>query len=343
MRSAGTTILLAIPESNLFFTEHVTRHLQRNTDDTVGILLITNDDTSVAVRDLVRLLAEHPRTRVHHAEGCRDRPIGHSIDSALRSGAELRERLLFTHIDLFYVEPDFWRCDALDNGARMVSGRFVQEPLWLDGESEPIPRPADDHILIDTEFYRKHELVFRAFARARDAFACAPWLPDALSRFRRANGEAIGCDYSLDPFNLSHLKLAIECGPRCGRLWSYHFPKQVHFNSILRASHFGVKRVSHNGVEWLIVPVSARKKNAGYQWRTLIRYAIVSSDFFNPAADYVVPFRAVWCEDPEEAERELLRLKSDLTFLRELAGPLPYRVVGRRDSRKVQIGWRDDD
>ena len=96
------------------------------------------------------------------------------------SDTRLHERLLFTHIDLFYIEPEFWRCEALNNGVRMVSGRFVQEPLWLDGHSEPIPRPADDHILIDTEFYRNNGLVFRAYAKAGDAFAEAAWLADAL-------------------------------------------------------------------------------------------------------------------------------------------------------------------
>jgi hypothetical protein len=342
MRTSGTTILLAVPDQNCFFTEHVVRHFQRHTPDSVELLLITNDDTSAPVRTLVRFLAEHPRIRVHHAEGCRDRPIGQSIDSALRSDTRLHERLLFTHIDLFYIEPEFWRCEALNNGVRMVSGRFVQEPLWLDGHSEPIPRPADDHILIDTEFYRNNGLVFRAYAKAGDAFAEAAWLADALPRFRRAGGDPIGPDYPLDPFNLSHLKIALSHGADCARLWRHHFPRQVHFNSILRALHWGVKRFPDGSGERIMVPLSARRENAGYHWRTLIRYAIVSSDFFNPLVDYVVPFQAVWREDPQECERELGRLSGGLEFLRGVAGPLPYRVVGRWDPRHVRIGWWDD-
>ena len=91
-----------------------------------------------------------------------------------------------------------------------------------------------------------------------------------------------------------------------------------------------------------MVPLSARRENAGYHWRALIRYAIVSSDFFNPLVDYVVPFQAVWREDPQECERELGRLSGGLEFLRGIAGPLPYRVVGRWDPRHVRIGWWDD-
>jgi len=339
---AGTTILLAIPEQHLFFTEHVVRHFQRNTDETVELLLITNDDTSGIVRGLVRLLSQHPRTRVHHAAGCRDRPIGQSIDSAVRSDLGLRERLLFTHIDLFYIERDFWKCGKLDNGFQMASGRFVQEPLWLIDCEEPIPRPADDHILINTSFYRKHNLVFRAYSRIADAHRDAPWLQDLVPRLRRSNGEQIGLSYPLDPFNLSHLKIAHDYGPLCRSVWTYHFPKQVHFNSVLRALHFGVKRVRKNGHERLMVPSSARRENGGYHWRTLIRYAIVSSDFFNPALDYVLPFQAVWQEDPEETERELVRLHDDLAFLRDIVGPLPYRPVGKNQKGRVQIGWWED-
>jgi hypothetical protein len=341
-RRAGTTILLAVPQDNLFFTEQVVRHFQRHTDDTVNLLLITNDDTSVEVRCLVWLLGQHDRTHIHHAEGCRDRPIGQSIDAAMRGFRSFREQLLFTHIDLFYDANEFWKCPELANGAKLASGRFVQEPLWYKRDAEPIPRPADDHLLIDTSFYYDNELVFRAYARAKDAFAESTWLASELHHFQRRNGQPIGPEYPLDPFNLSHLKLAVRYGPRYRSMWAYHYPKQVHFNSVLRALHFGVRRLTRDdGSEQLIVPRAARTNNGGYHWRTLIRYAIVSSQFFNPLSDYVIPLHAVAREDAQETKRELLRLEPSLTFLRDVVGPLPYRIIGRDYRKGFEIVWSD--
>ena len=335
----GTTIVLSVPSSNLFFTEYITRHLQRVSDETVAILLITNDETSDDVRDLVWLLAQHPRTSLAQAHGCRDHPIGASIDAALAS-ADLRARLLFTHMDIIFREPKFWECAQLDGGKKIASGRFVQESLWHRAEERPFPRPADDYILVDTQWYVDNALTFRAYARARDAFTAAPWLAAALPDFHRADGTSPGLDYPLDPFNLSHLQLSHVHGQDYHGMWTYRFPDHVHYSSVLRALQQGVAYDRSSSVAVLWVPHAARLENAGYQWRTILRYAILSSLFFNPRADDIIPLAAVRAVDPGGTAREYERLANAIRLLRDVSGILPHRALGEA-TVPVEIRWYD--
>jgi hypothetical protein len=338
MSTVGTTILLAVHHENQFFTEVVTRHFQRNTDDSVQLLLVVNDQTAPDVLDLVDYLAQHPRTLVHMSHGAVDRPIGTSLDHALASTIAFREHLLFTHMDLVYLEPRFWLCEALDRGSQMVSGRFVQEPLWYDSHPDPIPRPADDHILINTEFFFANKLVFRSYNRAESAFAEAPWLACALPRFKKSNGESLNGDYPLDPFNLSHLKLAYRFEGQVGKLWSYHFPRQCHLPSVLRVFRGGVRRRTEPSKRHLFVP---RSIVPGYHWKSLVRYSVVSSYLFNPLADFVVPVSAIMAERPDDVARCWQELRPAIELFRGLASPFPYRVLGTAADPSFRLHWTD--
>jgi hypothetical protein len=328
MSTVGTTIILAVHHENMFFTEHVTRHFQRNTDDSVELLLIINDQTSSEVADLVDYLSQSPRTRVHKATGVVDRPIGMSIDHALAAKLPFRERLLFTHMDLIYLEPGFWKCAALSGDVKMVSGRFVQEPLWFDSNPDPIPRPADDHILIDTDFYFSHGLIFRSFGRAAMAFPKAPWLAASLRRFRNGAGRELTDEYALDPFNLSHLKIAHDLGGEAGKVWSFHFPRQCHANSVLRVFRDKVRRRTEKGLRHLYLPRQLSAKGTAYHWKSLIRYSIISSYLFDPRVDYVVPVASLMAERRNDVMRCWREIRSIVKVFRSLIDPMPYRVQG---------------
>jgi hypothetical protein len=340
MSGVGTTIVLAIHHENMFFTEHVIRHFQRHTDNSVNLLLVVNDETSDDILDLVDFLAQHPRTSVHMSDGTTDRPIGTSIDHALNSSFPFRERLLFTHTDLVYLEPGFWTTEELAGDVKMLSGRFVQEPLWYDSHTQPIPRPADDHLLIDTEFYFSNKLVFRSFDRVELALPQAPWLADALPRFRKATGEGINSDYPLDPFNLSHLKLAYDFGDRVGKLWAYHFPRQCHVNSVLRVFRGQVRRKTVDGKRHLYLPRNILTENSGYQWRTILRYSIMSSYLFNTAADYVIPVAALLKERPNDVIKAWNELQPALRLFFGLADPMPYRIQAADDDPNFILHWK---
>jgi hypothetical protein len=244
-------------------------------------------------------------------------------------------------MDIVFRETDFWECAQFDGDKRIASGRFVQEPLWHRDEQRPIPRPADDYILADTDWYVENGLTFRAYAAARDAFPDAPWLAEALPDFRRADGTSPGFDYPLDPFNLSHLRLSHVHGPAYPQMWTHRFPDHVHYASVLRALQRGVEleRSGDGAVLW--VPQAARLENAGYQWRTVLRYAILSSLFFNPKADDVIPLAAVRAADPRGTAHEFERLSTAITVLRDITGILPHRVVGEA-ALPLEIRWYDD-
>jgi hypothetical protein len=335
----GTTIVLSIHHENKFFTEHVVRHFQRRTDSTVNLLLIVNDQTSPEVLELVEFLRQHPRTEMHMSRGSSDTPIGISIDLALAANLNLRERLLFTHTDLVYLEPRFWTSESFVGPVRMVSGRFVQEPLWYRSVPDPIPRPADDHLIIDTEFFFSNGLVFRSFDRAQMAFGAAPWLEKTLCQFRRANGQELAPDYPLDPFNLAHLKLAHDFETEVGSLWAYHFPKQCHVSSVLRVFRGHVRRRTDGEKRHLHLPRAILKQNSGYQWRSVLRYSIMSSYLFNPNADYVVPIATFLKEHADDVGRCWDELKPALRLFRGLADPMPYRIQGLTPDPNFHVHW----
>jgi hypothetical protein len=339
--TVGTTIILAVHHENHFFTEHVVRHFQRNTDDSVNLLLIVNDQTSADIRELVDFLAQHSRTSVHASHGCSDRPIGTSIDDALQGGKlSFRGRLLFTHTDLVYLEPGFWKTESLSGSVRMVSGRFVQEPLWYKSYPDPIPRPADDHLIIDTEFFFANKLIFRSFDRAGMAFEQAPWLESTLHQFHRANGEELRSDYPLDPFNLSHLKLAHDFEREVGSLWAHHFPRQCHVNSILRIFRGQVQRRTNGEGRHLYLPRAVLTENSGYQWRSILRYSVMSSYLFNPNADYIIPVAALLKERPDDVKRCWHELLPAIRLFRGLADPMPYRVQGVAPDPDFHLHWK---